>query len=100
VLDACRAGWSTRRGSGCLLVRALYFVLIGWWFSALWISVAWALHATIIGMIVGFWMFDRVPAIVTLAHRGPHDFPSPPAPQQSGGHLWQQGWAAPAGALP
>lgn len=49
------------------LLRAIYFVLIGWWFSALWISVAWALHATIIGMIVGFWMFDRVPAIVTLA---------------------------------
>ena len=49
------------------LLRAIYFVLIGWWFSAIWISVAWALHATIIGMIVGFWMFDRVPAIVTLA---------------------------------
>ena len=49
------------------LLRAIYFVLIGWWFSALWISVAWALHATIIGMIVGFWMFDRVPAVVTLA---------------------------------
>ena len=49
------------------LLRAIYFVLIGWWFSAIWISVAWALHATIIGMIVGFWMFDRVPAVVTLA---------------------------------
>ena len=49
------------------LLRAIYFVLIGWWFSAIWISVAWALHATIIGMIVGFWMFDRVPAVLTLA---------------------------------
>ncbi|MDQ2996557.1 MAG: YccF domain-containing protein, partial [Chloroflexota bacterium] len=44
------------------LVRAIYFVLIGWWFSALWLAVAWALHVTIIGMLVGFWMFNRVPA--------------------------------------
>jgi uncharacterized membrane protein YccF (DUF307 family) len=49
------------------LLRALYFVLIGWWFSAVWIVIAWALHATIIGMVIGFWMFDRVPAVITLA---------------------------------
>lgn len=49
------------------LLRALYFVLIGWWLSALWIAVAWALCASIIGMLFGFWMFNRVPAVVTLA---------------------------------
>jgi uncharacterized membrane protein YccF (DUF307 family) len=49
------------------LLRALYFVLIGWWFSAIWISIAWALNASIIGMVVAFWMFDRVPATITLA---------------------------------
>lgn len=50
-----------------LLLRALYFVLIGWWFSAIWIAIAWALCASILGMVVGFWMFNRVPAIITLA---------------------------------
>jgi uncharacterized membrane protein YccF (DUF307 family) len=49
------------------LVRALYFILIGWWFSALWIGAAWALCATVLGMVVGFWMLNRVPAVITLA---------------------------------
>jgi uncharacterized membrane protein YccF (DUF307 family) len=49
------------------LLRAIYFVLIGWWFSAIWLIVAWALHVSIIGMLVGFWMFNRVPMIVSLA---------------------------------
>lgn len=48
------------------LLRALYFLLIGWWFSALWLTVAWALCASIIGMPFGFWMFNRVPAVVAL----------------------------------
>ena len=49
------------------LLRAIYFLLIGWWLSAIWIAVAWALCASIIGMVIGFWMFDRVPALITLA---------------------------------
>jgi uncharacterized membrane protein YccF (DUF307 family) len=49
-----------------ILLRALYFVLIGWWLSALWIEFAYALCATIIFLPVGFWMFDLVPAIVSL----------------------------------
>ena len=48
------------------LLRAAYFLLIGWWLSAIWIAIAWALNASIIGMVIGFWMFNRVPAIVSL----------------------------------
>jgi uncharacterized membrane protein YccF (DUF307 family) len=49
------------------LLRAIYFLLVGWWFSALWITVAWALCASVIGLVFGFWMFNRVPAVVSLA---------------------------------
>jgi uncharacterized membrane protein YccF (DUF307 family) len=49
------------------LLRAIYFVLIGWWLSAIWLAIAWALNVSIIGMVIGFWMFNRTPAIVSLA---------------------------------
>ena len=49
------------------LLRAIYFLLIGWWLSAIWLAIAWALNVSIIGMLIGFWMFNRTPAIVSLA---------------------------------
>jgi len=47
-------------------VRALYFVLFGWWVSFLWMALASLVCATIIGLPLGIWMFDLVPALVSL----------------------------------
>jgi hypothetical protein len=59
-------GGPVQRG---FLVRALYFLLIGWWASFLWLNVAWALTLFTIGLglPIAFWMFNRAPAITTLA---------------------------------
>jgi uncharacterized membrane protein YccF (DUF307 family) len=48
------------------LLRAAYFVLIGWWFSLLWAAVAWLLCVTIIGLPLGILMLHGLPAVTTM----------------------------------
>lgn len=49
-----------------IIIRAIYFLLIGWWLSGAWMTVAYALCMTIILLPLGFWMFDLTPMIVSL----------------------------------
>ena len=48
------------------LLRAGYFVLIGWWFSLVWAAVAWLLCVTIIGLPLGVLMLHALPEVTTL----------------------------------
>jgi uncharacterized membrane protein YccF (DUF307 family) len=48
------------------VLRALYFLLIGWWFSLAWSILAWLLSVSIVGLPLGVWMFNRLPEITTL----------------------------------
>jgi uncharacterized membrane protein YccF (DUF307 family) len=48
------------------LLRALFFLLIGWWWSGIWLGVAFVLCATIILLPVGLGMFRMAPAMTTL----------------------------------
>jgi uncharacterized membrane protein YccF (DUF307 family) len=48
-------------------VRVIYFVLIGWWASFLWLQLAWLVAATVIGLPLAFLMFERVATVMTLA---------------------------------
>ncbi|MFZ0545218.1 MAG: YccF domain-containing protein [Candidatus Promineifilaceae bacterium] len=49
-----------------IVVRAIYFVLFGWWFSLLWAGLAWALCATVIGLPFGVMMLNMLPTVTTL----------------------------------
>lgn len=54
------------RGQRSLVVRGVYFVLVGWWFSWLWANLAALLAITIVGLPVAFWMFNRLPFVTSL----------------------------------
>jgi uncharacterized membrane protein YccF (DUF307 family) len=69
MIQAGKEGWFYER-SGAeqapFLVRAFWFVLVGWWLSALWMAMASLVCSTIVGLPIGIWMFDLVPWMVTL----------------------------------
>lgn len=53
------------------LLRALYFLLFGWWFAGIWLFLAWGFVSLSIltfglTLAVAFMMFDRVPQVMTL----------------------------------
>lgn len=52
-----------------LLLRGVYFLAAGWWLSAIWLMVAWALVGLTfgLGLPLAFWMFNRTGAVTTLA---------------------------------
>lgn len=52
-----------------MFVRAIWFLLVGWWLSWMAIVVAYAACVTVIGLPLGFWIFNRLPAIITLRPR-------------------------------
>jgi len=62
------ASVSTDQGPS-LVVRAVYFLLIGWWASGIWLGVAWLLNVTIVLMPVGIKMINYVPKVVSLKDR-------------------------------
>jgi len=51
------------------LLRALYFLAVGFWFSLVWMLLAWLISLLTLGLAfpLSFWMFNRVPAVTTLA---------------------------------
>jgi hypothetical protein len=49
-----------------LLMRAVYFVLVGWWLGAFWMSAAWLIGLLIITLPLSIWMMNRVGGVMTL----------------------------------
>ncbi|WP_338740071.1 YccF domain-containing protein [Haloplanus salilacus] len=57
---------SSARGQRSLALRALYFVLVGWWLGWLWANAASFLAVTVIGLPLAIPMFDRLPYVTSL----------------------------------
>ena len=49
-----------------ILIRAIYFIFIGWWFSLIWSIIGYFLCVSIIGLPFGLWMLNRIPKVTTL----------------------------------
>lgn len=54
------------QGPGCL-VRAIYFLLVGWWLAGFWIGLAWLCIISLILLPIGLIMLNRVPQVMTLS---------------------------------
>jgi uncharacterized membrane protein YccF (DUF307 family) len=52
-----------------LLVRAVWYILVGWWLTAFVMGLAWFLAVTIIGLPVTFYLVNRIPTLLTLRPR-------------------------------
>lgn len=51
------------------LVRALYYIFIGWWFGLVWALLSWLMYATVIGAPIGAKMLNMVPGAISLKAR-------------------------------
>jgi uncharacterized membrane protein YccF (DUF307 family) len=48
------------------LLRTAFFLLIGWWWSGVWLAMAYAVAATVILLPLALEMFRWTPAMTTL----------------------------------
>lgn len=68
-LDLVNKEYLNRRQEFPMLLRILYFFLIGWHLTGLWVGIALFLCITIIGMPLGIMMFNHIPLVLTLKQR-------------------------------
>lgn len=54
--------------SPSILVRAVWFIFVGWWLTGIWLSVAWLLNLTIVGIPLGIKMINKAPYVLSLKH--------------------------------
>jgi uncharacterized membrane protein YccF (DUF307 family) len=58
----------TKSGPG-FLIRAVWFVLVGWWLTGVMSAIAWVAMITIIGLPLGIYLINRIPTFITLRPR-------------------------------
>lgn len=56
------------KGPG-LVVRAVWYLLVGWWLTGLTIGLGYFAALTIVGLPLAFYLFNRIPSVLTLRAR-------------------------------
>jgi uncharacterized membrane protein YccF (DUF307 family) len=49
-----------------ILIRGIWFFLVGWWLTGTILTVAWALNLTVVGLPIGIKLINYVPKALTL----------------------------------
>ncbi len=52
-----------------LLLRFLWFLFVGWWLTAILSFVAWICVLSVVGLPLGAFLLNRIPAAITLRRR-------------------------------
>ena len=58
-----------RKTGPSMLVRIVWYVLVGWWLTAFAMAVAWAAGVLIVGLPLSFYIINRIPTLLTLRPR-------------------------------
>ena len=62
----------TAQGGPGLLLRAIWFIFIGWWATGFLLTFAYLASLTIIFLPIAFVLFNVVPTVLTLRPRRTH----------------------------
>lgn len=49
-----------------LVIRAIWFVFVGWWLGGVWMAAAWFISLPIVTLPLGIWMMNRIGGVMTL----------------------------------
>lgn len=52
--------------SPSIVIRAIWFVCVGWWLTGIVLGIAWFLNLTIVGLPVGIKLINKVPKALSL----------------------------------
>lgn len=59
--------------SPSIIVRAIWFLFVGWWLTGIVLGVAWFLNITILGLPLGIKLINKAPYTLTLKELGSND---------------------------
>lgn len=67
---ATRTVMYNQRTSGPnILVRAVWYIFVGWWLTGITMGVAYVAMITVIGIPIALWLINRIPTVLTLRPR-------------------------------